>query len=264
MRCELFSLESLRAGDPKAAAERCSPARVPGEMLTHRCWMMSDHLYAALSKELHAKDYAPAVSPAAYAEAHYLPLAYRHLEGRTPKSIWMEGKDEDAAWKLLQELGGGDAIIKDWVKSAKHRWKDACFLPAEVRLERFREIFQAFLGARGMLFEKGVVLRCFHQLFSQGEDLTGQPLHEEYRMFFWKGKLLAATPPTDGTGPFPALLEWEEIAQRFASPFITLDVAREESGGWLIIEAGDAGVSGLPVSISAHDLYTALTARVIP
>jgi hypothetical protein len=260
-RCALFSLEALRAGDIRSALEVCPGAAEPDEWLTHRCWMMSDSLYAKLHAGLVELGYAPQVSPEAYAEAHYLPLAFKHIAPLTADSRWMEGCDEESAWVLFQDLGS-DAIIKDWVKSAKHRWRDACYIPAGTTRERFGEIFQNFLAARGALFEKGIVLRRFHNLAQLCEDMKGQPVHEEYRMFFYRGELLAATPASNGDGPFGQIEKWTTVAQKFASPFITIDVAREESGDWLVIESGDAGVSGLPLSIEPSQFFSALQRRI--
>lgn len=262
LRCQLFSLEALRAGNVDNALADCEPAPSAGERITHRCWMMGGALYAGLAAGLIARGYVPLVSAAAYEEAHYLPLGYRHIEGRTADSVWMEGRDEDAAWQMRSRLSGSDVIIKDWVKSAKHRWKDACFIPGGCSRERFGEIFRAFLAARGHLFERGVVLRRFHHLALLAEDLKGQPVHEEYRMFFLNGELLAATPAMHGAGPFDRMAEWTRLARRYASPFITMDVAREESGNWLIIEVGDAGVSGLPISVDTRQFYESLQHRL--
>ena len=262
-QCALFSLEELRAGNIREALKPCIPPLAAGEPLTHRCWMMSDALYASLHAGLSEIEYVPLVSPTSYAEAHYLPLAYKHLAPLTAESRWMDGRDEDEAWKLYCEFGACDAIIKDWVKSAKHRWRDACFIPAATTRERFGEIFRNFIAARGALFEKGIVLRRFHRLALLHEDMKGQPVHEEYRMFFLRGELLAATPALTDDGPFGQITRWCAIARHFSSPFITIDVAREESGNWLIIESGDAGVSGLPVSIEETAFYSALRNRIL-
>ncbi|MEK0447925.1 MAG: hypothetical protein RL088_193 [Verrucomicrobiota bacterium] len=259
-RCALFSLEALRAGDARSSLAPCAVATESGEWLTHRCWMMSDSLYATLHAGLVELGYAPQVSPDAYAEAHYLPLAFTSLSPHTADSRWMEGRDEESAWRLFRDLES-DAIIKDWVKSAKHRWRDACFIPAGTTRERFGEIFQNFLAARGALFEKGIVFRRFHHLAQLCEDMKGQPVHEEYRMFFFRGELLAVTSVQGDEGPMAQIDKWTSIARKFASPFVTIDVAREVSGGWLIIESGDAGVSGLPVSIEPEHFFRSLRLR---
>lgn len=40
--------------------------------------------------------------------------------------------------------------------------------------------------------------------------------------------------------------------------FISVDIARQQDGSWLIVEVGDGGVSGLPSSIEPETFYRAL------
>ncbi|MGV3773865.1 MAG: ATP-grasp domain-containing protein [Verrucomicrobiales bacterium] len=227
-------------------------------MLIHRGWMMSDELYLQLWSELERKGYSLFTKPAGYAEAHYLPNAYKHINGLTPASAWVVGNSLEAAWDIYQQFKDGPALVKDFVKSAKHRWNEACFIPAKASREHFKQIMASFLEARGDQFNKGIVLRRFHTLVTLQRDLRGQPVHEEYRMFFFGGKLFAATPPLQGEGPFGELAKWTDIANRFESKFISMDVARQEDGAWVIIEVGDGGVSGLPDSIDSKFFYLKL------
>ena len=88
--------------------------------------------------------------------------------------------------------------------------------------------------------------------------ISGRTVFEEYRLFFWRGKLLRASAHDDGRGVWQEFTHWEEYARRFASPFITIDVARRADGRWMIVEAGDAGVSGLPATMEWGGFYTAL------
>jgi hypothetical protein len=256
--CEVYSLEDLRAGDVMLATQCCGIASHSGEQIIYRGWMMSEALYASLFDLLAAKGYQPATTPAQYAQAHYLPNAYTFLKGKTPESVWVEGKDVAGAWNQYEQLGRPAAIVKDFVKSAKHRWNEACFIPALTERNRFNEILAAFLQARGNLFEKGIVLRRFHELVKLEKDIRGQPVHEEYRLFMWKGSLLAATPAIRGNGPFDLLGEWETIARRFENQFISMDIARQQDDSWLIVEVGDGGVTGLPSSIEPTMFYQAL------
>ncbi|MES2644908.1 MAG: hypothetical protein V4850_35805 [Myxococcota bacterium] len=112
----LYALEDARAGMPTL---RYCPEAHDGEAMVHRGWMMSDSAYERLYAAVKAKGYELVVSPAAYAEAHYLPLAMRHLGAATPASTWNQSDQEGDAWELYQSFRGADAIIKDWVKSAK-------------------------------------------------------------------------------------------------------------------------------------------------
>lgn len=251
----LYALEDARVGAP--ALVRCPPSRT-GEPMLHRGWMLSGSAHQRLCEAISGAGYAPVVGPAAYEQAHYLPLAIEILRGSTPASAWNRSDREDDAWALYQGFADGDAILKDWVKSAKYRWREACFIPAHTDRARFGEIFRAFLAERRTLFERGVVLRRFHRLRSQGTDMRGMPVHEEYRLFFWMGELLVTTAPPGASGPLALLPEWQAIARKFESPFLTLDVAREEDGGWIIVESGDGGVSGLPISLPPEAFYAAL------
>ena len=83
-------------------------------------------------------------------------------------------------------------------------------------------------------------------------------MFEEYRLFFWKGKLLRASAHDDGGGVWDEFSRWEDYARRFDSPFITIDVARRADGRWMMVEAGDAGVSGLPATVDPFSFYAAL------
>lgn len=256
--CEVYSLEELRAGDANEATKYCGMASLRDEPIIYRGWMMSEALYTALFDSLVAKGYRPVTTPTQYAQAHYLPNAYAFLKGRTPETVWVEDKDVAGAWVKYEQLGRPAAIVKDFVKSAKHRWNEACYIPALTERKRFDEILAAFLQARGNLFEKGIVLRRFHDLVKLENDIRGQPVHEEYRLFMWHGQLLAATPAIRGNGPFDLLGEWEAIARRFENKFISMDIARQQDDSWLIIEVGDGGVTGLPSSIETETFYRAL------
>lgn len=254
----LYHHEMLEAGDAyEALAGVPSVDHAPHRLLL-RGWMLSGERYAELYSGLCQMGYFPEVSPAAYEEAHYFPLAYPHLEGSTARTGWISGDDPAEAWTLYQSFSRSDAIIKDWVKSAKHRWSDGCFLPAGTDAERFGEIFRTFRQARGDLFNRGVVIKEFLPLMSSGTDMRGFPLTDETRLFFWRGKLIVR--PLESSTPcaLDSLAEWESLARKFKSPFITIDVAPLTDGTWKVIEVGDAGVSGLPTGIAPEQFYARL------
>lgn len=99
LRTAVFSLEALRSGDDEEAFSRTRSAELPGEPLVYRGWMMSDRLYQRLWSALVTQGYRLVNDSARYAEAHYLPQAYRHLALETAESVWCEGRDEDDAWQ---------------------------------------------------------------------------------------------------------------------------------------------------------------------
>jgi hypothetical protein len=255
--CGLYSHEAL-IGEASGRVLTTRPDPNSGPETLLRGWMMTGEQYGAWHRAMVEDGLHPVTNPEAYAEAHYLPLFYRHLDGHTPRSAWIEGDDPEAAWQLYGQFAAADALIKDWVKSAKHRWTEACFIPAGTDRSRFLEIFESFREARGRLFNRGVVLREFVPLVQHGNDLRGQPVVEEHRLFFWQGELLARPVDAGTANPMREGERWHRLARRFASPFITLDVAQLQDGRWTVVEAGDGGVSGLPGSIDAREFFRRL------
>ena len=231
------------------------------QKLLLRGWMTSGENYQALFASLQRKGYQPQTTSSAYEQAHYLPIAYPLVETETARSDWISGDDPEAAWQLYQDFSSCDAIIKDWVKSAKHHWKDACFIPAHTDQQRFAEIFHVFRNERGALFNRGVVLREFMPVVQQGNDMRGMPNIEETRLFFWQGKALVSPANPDRLSP-AELAHWEAIARRFESPFLTLDIVRLVNGTSKIVETGDGGVSGIPVDLDPDLFYRALWEQV--
>lgn len=247
--------EAVEAGDSREILLNLPPGKE--QTLVMRGWMLTGEQYHFLYTQLLERGYCPQVSPSSYEEAHYLPLAYPHLEGHTSRSAWIEGDNPEQAWVLYQGFRTQDAIIKDWVKSAKTKWKDACFLPANTTRERFLEMFEIFRQDRGKLFNRGVVLREFLPIVERGSDVRGLPVIEETRLFFWKGKVVV---PPQGRSPNPMseIARWEALANRFQSDFIAIDTVYLTDGTWKIVEVGDGGVSGLPITLEPERFYAAL------
>jgi ATP-grasp domain, R2K clade family 3 len=251
----LFDFDALREGEIAHAFRKIPKTKEP-IILLYRGWMLSDTHYAQMETALKDKGYDLLNSTNDYAEAHYLPNAYPKIADHTARTAWVEGNSIEDAWNLYQnqDFCKKEAIIKDYVKSAKYRWREACYIPAHCSRTDFERIFAAFLYEHGPLFEKGIILREFLPLLQKGEDMRGMPIHEEYRLFFLEQKLLI---------PFPdPLPEWIlELPRRFASPFIALDIARGQDDNWWVIEAGDGGVSGLDMRLDMDAFYPALFAH---
>jgi hypothetical protein len=255
-RCIAYSHEDLEAGNMEECL-RMLPEPGDEKRVLVRGWMVPGETYRLLHEGLTTHGYLPVTAPEAYDEAHYLPLAYRITKGHTARSEWIEGDDAEATWELYKSFRSKDAIIKDWVKSAKSRWKDGCHIPAGTTRERFAEIFRVFREERGRLFNRGVVLREFLPLVERGSDIRGLPLVEETRLFFWQGECLVPAgrrPPS----PMDEIARWTAIARRFQSPFITIDVALLDDGTWKIVETGDGQVSGLPIGLDPERFYASL------
>ncbi len=248
--CYLYDHELIEQGNVKDALKAIPKSE--GENVFQRGWMFTSKKYEDFFDGLISKGYRPIVTPNAYEQSHYLPLAYPLIKKYTAKSDWITGESVNDAWELYRGFIEKDAIIKDWVKSAKHKWKEGCFIPANTDREAFGKIFSVFRKERGKLFNRGVVIREFLSFRINGFDMRGFPCNQETRLFFWNGNLILEPKDSD------IMLQkkkWESIASSFQSPFISIDVAPLESGDYLIVEVGDGGVSGLPIGISPIEFF---------
>jgi len=153
--------------------------------------------------------------------------------------------------------------MKDHVKSAKEQWADACFVPVGATEARFAEMCEALQDARGDRLEGGLVVRRCLQLKTFGMTPEG-PAFFEFRLFFARGRLVAAEPYFDFDVDVPDFTAFERLARRFDSPFFTMDLAQLANGDWAVIELNDGGVSMLPASLDPRELFDALRERLAP
>jgi hypothetical protein len=259
-KCHLYSHEELLAGKGDRAV-RLVDVRDSLTPCLMRGWMISEKQYALLDGALRQRGLALMNDSQAYAEAHYLPRAYPILQGLTPRSVWTDSADAEVAWRCYEQMRDRDAIVKDWVKSAKHRWDEACFIPAGSSKEHVIRVLNALAADRGRLFEHGYVFREFVPLQTERRDMRGHPISRETRLFYLDGQVLVR-PRAEFLPPSETLERFEQAIRRFSSRFVTIDMAPTAAGDWIIIESGDAGVSGLPVSLLCEDFYGQLAERM--
>lgn len=133
-------------------------------------------------------------------------------------------------------------------------------MPAHCSRERFGELCERLVEERGDRFEGGFVLREFLPFQAWGQTPSG-PAYLEFRLFFARGKLVAAAPYFDADEDTPDFRVYEKLARRIASPFFVMDVAQLEDGRFIIVELNDGGVSMLPASQDPRELFAALRAQ---
>jgi hypothetical protein len=249
---DLWALLSGNAARALAAV----PER--GELqLLYRGWMLTEEEYGALDEAVSELGHGLMTTPEQYAAAHYLPNWYPRLAPYTARSVWTAGTDAGEAWEAARVLGPPPWIVKDHVKSAKERWAEACFVPAGATRGDFERICANLVEERGDRFERGLVVRRFLPLKTYGRTPAG-PAHLEFRLFFGRGRLLAAEPYHDFDVEVPDFSAFEALGRRIDSGFFTLDVAMLEDGGWAVVEVNDGGVSGLPPGLDPRELFAAL------
>jgi hypothetical protein len=141
-------------------------------------------------------------------------------------------------------------VVKDYVKSRKHEWDEACFVPDVKNLAQLRDIAAKMIALQDEYLAGGLVVREFESYDGEGEArvwwVDGEPA------------LVGPHPDTPGVEPDPELDAVAHAVRALGCRFITTDLARRADGEWRVVEVGDGQVSDLPASVDAMDLYAHL------
>jgi hypothetical protein len=235
------------------------------QVAVFRGWMMGVAEYEGLYQALVRRRFVLINDPSQYRHAHHLPESYSTIRDVTPKTVWTTTGsrfDLGAVMELLAPFGNAPIIVKDYVKSQKHHWKDACFIPSASDAEAVRRVTTKFVELQDSALTGGLVFREFVDI----EPLTthsksGMPLTKEFRIFFLDGRpLLTVAYWEEGEyeNELPPADLFRDVATRIKSRFFTMDVARRTDGRWIIMELGDAQVAGLPDRLSPDRFYQTL------
>jgi hypothetical protein len=148
-------------------------ARVPdaGAAAVYRGWMLRAGQYAALSDALAARGVQLRTSAAQYRRAHELPGWYPALAQVAPQAEWTEGDGEPGFRLACERLGSGPAVLRDYVKSMKHYWHEAAYIPDLADAGSAWKVAARFRELREDEFTGGFVLRRFEH-FTSAEART--------------------------------------------------------------------------------------------
>ncbi|HET9954323.1 MAG TPA: ATP-grasp domain-containing protein [Polyangiaceae bacterium] len=261
--CELVMRGDAAGATVRVAREECTAL--------YRGWMLKPACYESLYEELVRRGVALVNSPTAYRTCHYLPESYRCIEQETPRSVWLRSTgavDFRDIHELISVFDDGPLIVKDYVKSQKHYWHEACFIPRASDRVAVERVVRNFLDLQGSDLNEGLVFREFISLKILGSHpRSGMPLAAEVRTFWYDAELILAHRYWDELTAFDVELpvaHLETIAARVPSRFFTMDVAMLENGRWLVVELGDGQVSGLPSSALAPRLFQEIASRQAP
>lgn len=259
----LFNLDAFLADGSVDLA----PAERP-TTLVYRGWMLGCRQYASLYRILGERGYSLINSPEQYRNCHHLPSWYGMLRDCTAESIWTDGApDEEEVKKLLARMGGRPLIVKDYVKSRKHEWAEACFIPDASDTERAARVVRTFIERQDTDLAGGVVLREFLPLRLTGaHPQSGMPTAWEVRVFCFRHTPFAAIRYWSGEEENSGE-EYRALVERcrdLDSNFYTVDLAQQANGEWVVMEVGDGQVSGLQDYDPAlfHDALSVLLRRV--
>lgn len=253
--CALFSYEDFVLGKLNLYGEDISGLTI------YRGWMMKPEMYRELYAALEKRGIYLINTPAEYERYHLLPGWYDDFKEETAASVWTKGnKIEDVVH--ISKMLEGAYIVKDYVKSRKHEWYDACFIKNIQDKRNLETVVNNFIARQGEDLVGGIVLRKFEDLKQTGyHEQSGMPLSEEYRVFVYAGRILAIDDywmERADTNISDKEYKWiESVAAKVRSNFVTIDVARKEDGTLIIMELGDGQVSGLQ-QLKADTFYKAL------
>ncbi|MEV6972308.1 ATP-grasp domain-containing protein [Kitasatospora sp. NPDC093806] len=282
--------DALLAGDARAAVDRV-PAGLGA--FWYRGWMLPSARYAGFAAALAERGGQLLTSPPGYASAHELPGWYGVFEGATPPSVWLPlggdgvaagaaddgrgaGQEPPGAERLaaaVARLGGqGPAIVKDYVKSRKHEWDEACYIPELADLPNVARVVARFVELQGEYLAGGVVLRRYEEFArvawdagdgTSGGDGDGPRRAVEARVWWLDGEpvLVGPHPDMPGSPAVPDLSVVRPLVRALGCRFVTTDLAeRADGSGWRVVEVGDGQVSELPRGIDASALLVSLLA----
>ena len=267
--CDLINYERLvHDQDAAAAVRRIIPATTP-ELAIYRGWMLRTADYEALYDALMARGLRLINTPNAYRTCHYLPESYLLIADVTPATVWLPLEacgDFDRIMSALAPFGDRPLIVKDYVKSRKHEWFEACYIPSATDRQAVERVVTRFLELQGDDVSQGLVFREYVAFQPIGiHPQSGMPLTHEHRLFFLDGTLLADAPYWEADIDdiiSPPIEHFGQVAARVPSRFFTMDVAQHIDGRWMIVELGDAQVAGLPERMDVATFYAALGHRL--
>lgn len=262
---ELIDFEVLVRDNNSVRATRFIKPFEQIEKAIYRGWMLKPKVYENLYYSLLEKNLKLVNSPTKYKNCHYLSENYKVIENHTPHSIFFKIDEKMDFEKIFEEIsvfGNNPMIVKDFVKSRKHEWFEACFIPNASDKEKVRQVTEKFIELQGEDLNEGLVFREFIEFEAlTNHSKSGMPLTKEFRLFFLHKKLVFSTEYWDegdyNNSETPNDF-FEEIAQTVASNFFTMDIAKKENGDWLIIELGDGQVSGLPENADIENFYQSI------
>jgi hypothetical protein len=202
--------------------------------------------------------------PASYIYCHYLPECYSAIAAYTPRTVWFHGTtiDMDRVLDLVRPFGDAPLMVKDFVKSRKHEWQEACYIPSATDRAAVTRVVSRFLELQGEDLAEGLVFRQFIDFEPIGSHaVSGMPLIKEYRVFFLDSVPIVIAPYwEDGDYGLdaPPIEPFLAIARAIPSRLFTMDLAKRRDGAWMIVELGDGQVAGLPDSLDVRMFYQAI------
>ncbi len=255
--CAFIDYESLLEGDLARAVRRV-PTQNAGITAVLRGWMLRSEQYGAFYHVLREQKGIQLINtPQQYADCHELPGWLERVAELTPETVIVPGvpPNIDAFIQAVQErFHTGGIVIKDNVKSRKHEWLDACYIPDVADRANLKRVVDNFVQGQGREIAGGLIGRRFIPLLTSDIDSrTGTPVPEKWRVFrivgaesliarYWAPQLQSESATIFNTDAVASVLaKLDGIGSRF----YTADFALTMNGEVILIEVGDGQVSDI-------------------
>ena len=216
----------------------------------YRGWMMKPEQYEQFYSCLLENRIRLVTTPEQYNKMHIFPNVYSDIEADTVK---ME------LYPLHQQINVEELktsfsrfMVKDYVKSVKGT-EFPRFFDQDVTQIQFDQWMEVFYKYRGELLTGGICIKEYVDLKRYGDKTN------EYRVFYINHEV-ATISRNSGQGNYTPTPP-QKLVDKYRdldSPYYTIDYAELEDGKWVIIEAGDGGVSGLSEGQDHEQYYRAL------
>lgn len=249
-------------------------AQGQGTRLLYHGWMMTPEHYQMFHDRCAELGYELVNSPEQYARCHHFKGWYSVLQDETPLSITVEIADVrsmmESVMQFMQYNNCG-VIIKDQVKSIKHYWHEACYIPQGAHPVHVAKVIATFMQMKNDSgdLQGDLVVRKFVELKRIGShNRSNMPLTKEFRSFVLDGKIIHTSKYWD-QGQYDSEGPSEEYLQKIANKvfvgtknnFFTFDVAQLTDESWTGIEVGDGQVSAVPEQEDRAEFFSKLLGK---
>jgi hypothetical protein len=93
--------------------------------------------------------------------------------------------------RIRKPFGSNPIIVKDYVKSRKHEWDEACFISSASDRSTVERIVSRFIELQNEDICEGLVFRRYIEFEPLSQHSKSRmPLMKEFRLFFLFGKLV--------------------------------------------------------------------------
>lgn len=167
-------------------------------------------------------------------------------------------------WFNLTDIDDVDApfVVKGATNGRKSNWNKFMFATSA----RDAREKACLLQEDSLIGQQDIIIRKYCPLETFEIGINGLPITNEWRVFCYAGKVLAygyywsiasGADEVNRKGPGSGFIEFAESIAKLCAPYVNfyvIDIAKTQSGEWIVIELNDAQMSGLSM-VDPCELY---------